>query len=91
MGNTEIDKKIEALENSYSKLQTLENSHLIKEITETISKHVKFEDENRDSTDGILDVLGEIVNSIQEKFEELAGISNDKSHFINALTKIFSH
>ena len=32
---------------------------------------------------------GEIAESVQEDFEELVGISNDKMNFIRALTKIF--
>ena len=55
-----------------------------------ISEHVTFENENRDSTDGVLDVIREIANSVQEDFEEFVGTSYDKKHFIRALTKIFT-
>ena len=89
METTQISNKIEALEDSYYKLHTLENAELSKEITRAISGHVRFENENRDSTDGIFDVLGEIADSVQEDFEEVVGISNDKRHFIRVLTKIF--
>ena len=67
----------------------LENVQLIEEITTAISKHVIFENENKDSTDGVLDVIREIADSVHEDFEKLVGIPNDKKHFIRALTKIF--
>ena len=66
----------------------LEVAQLFEEIA--ISEHVTFEDENRDSTDGVFDVLGEIADSLQEDFEELLGISSNEKHFIRALTKIFT-
>ena len=66
----------------------LEVAQLFEETA--ISEHVTFEDENRDSTDGVFDVLGEIADSLQEDFEELLGISSNEKHFIRALTKIFT-
>ena len=87
--NTKFGEKIEALEDSYSRLNMLENVQLIEKITTAMSEHVTFENENRDSIGGILDVIREIADSVQEDFEELVGISNDKKHFIRALTKIF--
>ena len=87
MESRKIDEKIEILENSYCKLYTLENAQLFEEITKAISEHVKHEDEDKDSRDG---VLSKIPDSLQEEFEELVGISNDKRHFIKALTKIFT-
>ena len=71
-------------------MHTLEIAELFEEITRAISEHVTFENEIRDSTDGIFDVLGEIVDSVHEDFEELVGITSDKKHFMRALTKIFT-
>ena len=88
--NTKLGEKIEALENSYSRLYMLENVQLIEEITTAISERVTFENKNRESTDGVLDIIREIADSVQEDFEELVGIFNDKKHFIRALTKIFT-
>ena len=63
---------------------------MFEEITKAISEHVKLEDEDKDSTDGVLNMLSKIADSVQEEFEELVGISNEKRHFIKALTKIFT-
>ena len=82
-----IINKIEASENSYSKLHTLENAELFEEITRAISERVTFENENRDSTDGIFDVLGEIADSVQEDFEGLVGISSDQKTFYKSVNK----
>ena len=90
MVKTEFQEKIESLGNNYSKLNTLERVQLFEEITRAISEHVTFENKNRDSTDGIFDVLSKIADSVQEDFEELVGISSNKKHFIRALTKIFT-
>ena len=68
----------------------LEDAQLFEEKTRAISEHVTFENENRDSTDGIFDVLGETADFVQEDFEELVEISSDKKHVIRALTKIFT-
>ena len=38
----------------------------------------------------MLDVLGGIADSVQEEFQELVGISNDKKNFIKPLTRIFT-
>ena len=38
----------------------------------------------------MLNVLRDIDDSVQEEFEELVAISNDKRRFIKALTKIFT-
>ena len=90
MVKTEFQEKIESLGNNYSKLNTLERVQLFEEITRAISEHVTFENKNRDSTDGIFDVLSKIADSVQEDFEELVGISSSKKHFIRALTKMFT-
>ena len=90
MESAKIDEKIEILENSYSKLYNLENAQLFEEITRLISEHVKFEDEGKDSTGGLHNVLSEIADSVRKEFEELVGISNDKRHYITVLTKIFT-
>ena len=90
MESAKIDEKIEILENSYSKLYNLENAQLFEEITRLISEHVQFEDEGKDSTGGLHNVLSEIADSVRKEFEELVGISNDKRHYITVLTKIFT-
>ena len=90
MKTAKINEKIEALESNYSRMYKLEDAQLFEEITKAISEHVTFENENRDSTYRIFDVLDEIADSVQEDFEELVGISNHKKHFIRALTKIFT-
>ena len=38
----------------------------------------------------MFDILSEIAESVQEDFEELIGISNDKKHFIRPLTNVFT-
>ena len=68
MENSKVDEKTEDLQNNHFQLYTLENAELFQEITAAISKHVKFENKSRYSTDEILDVLGEIVDSVQEEF-----------------------
>ena len=90
MATAKINKKIETLENNYSRMYKLEVAQLFEEITKAISEHVTFENENRDSTDGVFDMLGEIADSVQEDFEELVGISSNEKHFIRALTKLFT-
>ena len=57
METAKINEKIEALEINYSRMNKLEDAQLFEEIKKAISEHVTFENENRDSTDGIFDVL----------------------------------
>ena len=90
MDETKLNEKIEILENSYSKLHTPEGAQLFEEITKAISEHVEFEDKENNSTDGVITMLSEIDDSVQEEFEELVAISSNKRYFIKGLTKIFT-
>ena len=71
-------------------MHTLKSAQLFEEITKTILEHVEFEDKENNSTDGVITVLSEIADSVQEEFEELVGISSDKRYFIKGLIKIFT-
>ena len=70
-------------------LKKLEQAKILEEIITAIAAHVKSENNDDDATDRFFDTLGEIAESVQENFEELAGISEDKRTFIKAITNIF--
>ena len=82
-------KKISFLK-KYGELNNLEKAKLFEETSVAISNFVLYENGDNDSTDGIFDTLSEIAESVQDDFEKLIGISNDKNHFIRALTKAFT-
>ena len=64
MDEAKLNEKIEILENSYSKLHTLESAQLFEEITKAISEHVEFEDKGNDSTDCVITVLSVIADLV---------------------------
>ena len=47
MDETKLNEKIEILENSYSKVHTLESTKLFEDITEAISEQIEFEDKEK--------------------------------------------
>lgn len=48
------------------------------------------ENEDKDTTDGVLDLLSSISDSAQEEFEELIGPDGNKKRFLSGLSKIFA-
>ena len=63
---------------------TLIFEEIHKEIREYLTEEI-----DPDSTDGVFDLLENLINCLQEDFEELIGEDNDKKRFVKALMQIF--
>ena len=64
---------------------TLVFEEIHKERTEYLTKEI-----DTDSTDGLLNLLENLTNRLQEDFDELIGEDNNKKRFAKALTRIFA-
>ena len=89
MAEQKIPETLHTIQNSFDNLDATEQVKLLEEIT-CIMAYFKSENDNNDATDGIFNALSEIAESVQEDFEELVGISNDKKAFVRALARIFT-
>ena len=84
-----MQDKLDSIQNNYDKLNKLEQAKILEEITSAIASYVRYENKDNDAKDGLFDTLNDIAESIQEDFEELVGISNDKKKLYKS-TKIFT-
>ena len=64
---------------------TLIFEEIDKEIREFLTEEI-----DTDSTDGIVDLLENLNNRLQEDFDELIGENTDKKRFVEALTQSFA-
>ena len=55
------------------------HAKIFEEINKKIETFLKKESDNKDATDGFLDILSTISYSLQEEFEELVSSDSDKS------------
>ena len=78
MSEQKIQEKLDSIQNCFRNLGEAQQAEILKEITAAIASYVRSENNENDATDGIFDTLGEIAESVQEKFKALVGISNDK-------------
>ena len=63
---------------------------MFEEINRELKTFLTKEGNDKDVTDGILDLLSTTSDSVQEKFEELIGGDSDRKRFVRALPKIFA-
>ena len=63
---------------------TLIFEEIHKEIREYLTEEIET-----DSTDGILDLLENLTNRLQEDFDEVIEDDNNKKRLVKALTRIF--
>ena len=63
---------------------------LFEEINKDLEALLTKENEDKDTTDGVLDLLSSISDSAQEEFEELIGPDGNKKRFLSGLSKIFA-
>ena len=90
MDEEKLQEKIDFFSEKCGEPNNLEKAKLFEKISVAISNFVQYENGDNDSADGIFNTLSEIAESVQEDFEELIAFSNDKKHFIKALTKVFT-
>ena len=75
-----MQDKLNSIQNSYNKLNKLEQVKILEEIKSAIASYVRYENNDKNATGRIFDVLSDTAESVQEDFEELVGISNDKKN-----------
>ena len=71
---------------SNTKNQTI----LFEEINRELEAFLTNESNDKDVTDGVLDLLPTISDSVQEEFEELIDGESDTIRFVRTLSKIFA-
>ena len=67
-----------------------DNALIFQEITRELEAYLARETDDKDSTDGIFDLLSSISDSVQEEFDELISGDSDKKRFLRALSTIFA-
>ena len=90
MSGVKVQEKIDLFSEKCGELNNLEKVQLFEEISAAVSNFAQSKNGGSDSTDGIFDTLSEIAESVQDDFEVLIRISNDKKVVIRALTKVFT-
>ena len=59
-------------------------------INKEFESFLSKENNDKDSTDGILDFLDQISDSVQEELDKLLSGDSDKKRFVRALSKILA-
>ena len=90
-----IEKSVEASENIFRFPQiepesNTDNTLIFKENSRELEEFLLRENNNADPTDGVFELLAEILNQAQEEFDELLGEDTDKKQFLKSLSKIFA-
>ena len=84
-------KNLSAFEiNKYQIRNLGTQSEIVKKILEVITEHIETENKDHNSTGGILNIIRDIADSVQQEFEQLIGISSERKIFVRNLSKIFT-
>ena len=67
-----------------------DNALIFEEITKELEAFLAGESDNKDSIDGIFNLLPSISDSLQEEFDELISGDSNKKCFLRALSRIFA-
>ena len=63
---------------------------ILEEITSNLEKYLKEESDDKDTTNGILDVITGLSETVTGEFEDLLEGDDDKKRFLKSLSKIFA-
>ena len=90
-----IEKSVEASENLFRFPQiepesNTDNTLIFEENSRELEEFLLRENNNADPTDGVFELLVEILNQVQGEFDELLGEDTDKKQFLKSLSKIFA-
>ena len=90
-----IEKSVEASENIFRFPQkepesNNDNTLIFEENSRELEEFLLRENNNADPTDGVFELLAEILNQVQEEFDELLGEDTNKKQFLKSLSKIFA-
>ena len=90
VGNSEgSTENLFDFEHSQARAET-DNALIFEEITRELEAYLARETNDKDSTDGMFDLLSSISDSVQEEFDELISGDSDKKHFLRSLSIIFA-
>ena len=73
-----MQENLDSIQNRFGNLNKIAQAKILEEITATAAALVRSEKNDDDVTDGIFDTLGDTAESVQEDFEELVGICDEK-------------
>ena len=76
-------------EPSQAGLET-DNTLIVKELTKELEAFLARESDNKDSTDGVFDLLPSILDLVQEEFDEIISGDSHRKRFLQALSRIFT-
>lgn len=66
------------------------NVLIFEEISKKLEACLAIEKNHKESMDGVFDFLVSIFDSVQEEFDELISLDNNKKRFLKALPRIFA-
>lgn len=78
MSKIETEQKIDNLLDVYTKTDEDNQARLLKERNKEIEAFLPRKNNNEDATDGIFDFLKDLLDYVQEEFDELLGGDSDK-------------
>ena len=90
MSSDRTQEKIDDLLETFTKANKESQGRLFEEINKELEAFLSKENNDIDTTYGVFDFLSQISDSVQEEFDELLSVDNDKKRFVRALSKIFA-
>ena len=90
MSSDRTQEKIDDLLETFTKANEESQGRLFEEINKELEAFLSKENNDIDTTYGVFDFLSQISDSVQEEFDELLSVDNDKKRFVRALSKIFA-
>ena len=79
MSKTEREEQINNLLDAYTQANKVDQAGLLEETNKEIEAFLYRENDNRDTTDEVFDFLRDLLNYVQEEFDELLAGDRDLS------------
>ena len=79
MSKTEREEQINNLLDAYTQANKVDQAGLLEETNKEIEAFLYRENDNKDTTDEVFDFLRDLLNYLQEEFDELLAGDSDLS------------
>ena len=90
MSSDNKEKSSEELFFNFIEWETADHAWLFEAINKKLEAFLAKENNDKDATDGILDFLATIFDSVQGEFDELVSGDSNKKRLVRALSRIFA-
>lgn len=90
MSNIETEEQIDNLSDAYNKVDESNHGRLLEQINRELELFLCKENNVKDATDGVVDFLKYLSDSVPEEFGKLLAGDSDKKRFVRILSIIFA-